>query len=121
MSISDKQLLGLRGELAEMDRQEAARMYPLNTKDGLTPYRLDCPLDAIEDVARGLAEGTIKFFFRKYLIKVGDWEWSLDGDLALWRKARAYAASLSSQGLLGPPLELFTPSWAPHGCEYSRA
>jgi len=111
----------IRQELDEIDRREEEYMYSRPVKDGPTPYYLSCPLDAIEDVARGLAKGTIKFFFRKHLIRVGDWEWSLDGDLALWRKARAYAASLSSQGLLGPLLELFTPSWAPHGCEYSRA
>jgi len=97
-----------------MDAQEAARMYPLSPWDGPTPYYLDCPLDAIEDVARGLAEGRIVFLLQRHIIQVGEREWSLDGDLALWREARIYAAHLRGLGFL-------TSWYSRHGIEYSRA
>jgi len=93
MSISDK-------ELAEMDRQEEARMYPLSPWDGPTPYYLDCPLDAIEGVARGLAEGHIVFLLQRHIIQVGEREWSIDGDLPLWREARVYADDFREHGFL---------------------
>ena len=87
-------------QLAELDRQSAEHMIPTWPWDGPAPYYLNCPLDAIEDVARSLAEGTILFLWRDHVIRVGEREWSLDGDLPLWRKAKAYAAQLAQQGLL---------------------
>jgi hypothetical protein len=91
-------------------------MIPLNCKDGPAPYYLpgQCPLDAIEDVARGLAEGTIQFLYHRHTIKIGQWEWSLDSDLQLWRDARIYAAHLRGLGLL-------ICWYTRYGVEYSRA
>ena len=81
------------------DAREAARMYLLSPWDGPAPYYLpgQCPLDAIEDVARGLAEGTIQFFYGPHLIIVGEWKWMLGKDFALWRKAWNYASQLEHQ------------------------
>jgi hypothetical protein len=92
----------LRQELDEIDRREEARMYPLTPSDGPCPYYLPGQdlLNAIENVARGLAEGTIQFFYGTHLIIVGEWRWLLGKDFALWRKAREYASQLERQRLL---------------------
>jgi len=99
----DRRAFGFaRAERIAQDRQEEKYMLPLNCKDGPAPYYLpgQCPLDAIEDVARGRGEGMIMFWPMKHIIEAGQQEWSLDGDLRLWRKARAYAVQLEGQGLL---------------------
>ena len=101
--MSYRDCVGLtRIQQEQMDAKNAERMYQLNYKDGPTPYNLPgtCPLDAIEDVARGLAEGTIRFLLRWHVIQVGQWEWSLDGDLPLWREARVYADDFREHGFL---------------------
>lgn len=90
-----------RQQLDEIDRENIECMIPLNRKDGPTPYYLDCPLDAIEKVARGLRDDdTIMFWPMNHIIQVGQQEWSLDGNLQLWREARFYADKLREQGLL---------------------
>jgi len=74
-AMSYQDCVGLtRIQQERMDAQEAARMYPLSPWDGPTPYYLDCPLDAIEDVARGLAEGRIVFLLQRHIIQVGERE-----------------------------------------------
>jgi len=97
-------MLGLtKVQEGEIDCQNAERMYPLNPRDGPAPYYLagQCPLDAIEDVARELRpESTIMFWPMNHIIEVGQQEWSLDGNLRLWRDARLYADKLREQGLL---------------------
>ena len=115
--MSYRDCVGLtRVQQEEEDAREAARMYPLTPGDGPTPYYLpgQCPLDAIEDVARGLRpESTVTFLLKRHIVQVGDLEWSLDGDLSLWREARIYAAHLRGLGLLT--------SWYSHnGIEYGR-
>jgi len=92
-------------KLAEED-ENAARMYPLNPSDGPAPYYLpgQCPIDTIEDVARGLAEGVIQFDYHNYVIRIGQWEWVLDSnlqsDMELWRSSRLYAKDFGDQCLL---------------------
>ena len=101
--MSYQDCVGLtRIQQEEEDAREAARMYPLNPGDGPAPYYLpgQCPLNAIEDVARGLAEGIIRFLASRHIIQVGQLEWSLDGDLSLWREASCYAEHLREHGLL---------------------
>jgi hypothetical protein len=91
--ISDAALFGLTEaqRMAEED-ENANFMYSCPIKDGL---------DAIEDVARGLRpETTIRFLLARHVVVVGGNEWALDSDLALWRRARAYAEELNHQGLL---------------------
>lgn len=89
-----------RDQLNEEARQNLeASIY--RHEDGPTPFYLNCPLDYIEDVARGLTEVDIILFLWGYcVIKVGGREWCLDGDLPLWRKARDCARQLQKQGLL---------------------
>jgi hypothetical protein len=66
-----------------------------------TPFYVNCPLNAIEDVARGLRpEACVRFLLKRHVIEVGADEWNLDGDLELWQKARAYAGELNHQGYL---------------------
>lgn len=102
--ITDTQLLGLNTaqRMAEEDAN-AEVMRRLSRKDGPTPFYLNCPLDAIEDVARGGyrdAPTVILFLHTDHVIVVDDREWRLDSRLKLWRKARAYARQLVGQGLL---------------------
>lgn len=102
MSISDKELHGLtESQRMAEEGANAAAMYRLNRKDGPTPYYLNCPIDAVEDVARNLrSEPVILFQWAYHVIKVGDDEWRLDNDLHIWRKARACAMRLVKEGLL---------------------
>jgi hypothetical protein len=92
-----------RQELDEMDCREEARMYKTNPGDGPAPYHLpgQDPLDAIEDVARRLIEADVVLFLAKrHVVQIGQWEWSLDSDLNLWREASCYAEHLRESGLL---------------------
>lgn len=100
--MRDVVLLGLtRIQQNQIDAENASRMYSRPAKDGPTPFYYHCPLGAIEDVARGLRpETAVRFLLARHVVVVGGNEWALDGDLALWRKARAYARELSHQGLL---------------------
>ena len=102
--MSYRDCVGLtRIQQEQADAQEAARMYPLNPSDGPAPYYLpgQCPLDAIEDVARGANKAnTILFLTRRHIIQVAQWEWSLDSNLPLWREASMYAERLRESGLL---------------------
>jgi hypothetical protein len=87
---------------AQEAQDEAARQYWANrARFGWTPYYFNCPLDAIEDVARGLRPAIcVRFLLARHVIEVGRDEWALDGDLELWRRARAYAEELNHQGFL---------------------
>jgi len=94
-------------ETRELDAQEAqheARAQHWANRDRFghhTPFYIRCPLNAIEDVARGLRPATpVRFLLARHVVVVGGDEWVLDGDLDLWRKAKAYARRLNHQGLL---------------------
>jgi len=93
-------------ETRERDAQEAqgeatAQYWANLARFGWTIFYFNCPLDAIEDVARGLrSEASVRFLLARHVIEVGGDEWNLDGDLELWQKVRAYAGELNHQGLL---------------------
>ena len=87
---------------AQEAQDEATRQYwAALARFGWTIFYLRCPLDAIEDVARGLRpETAIRFLLARHVVVVGEDRWDLDGDLVLWQKAKAYAGELNHQGLL---------------------
>lgn len=93
-------------EIIALEAQQAQEEIVLlqlanEARHGWAPFYYDCPLDAVEDVARGLRpEAAVHFLLARHMVVVGGDEWRLDGDLALWRKVRAYATELNHQGLL---------------------
>lgn len=102
--ITNAELLGLTtAQTMAIDAENFEVAHRPTRKDANSgPFYLDCPLDAIEDVARGGYRGapTVILFLWDHVIHIGEREWRLDGRLELWRKARAYARQLADQGLL---------------------
>lgn len=101
--ITDTELFGLTtAQQMSIDRENFEVAHRPSRKDANSgPFHLNCLLDAIEDVARGLRPEPVALFLWSYhVVKVGEQEWRLDWALPLWRKAKAYARQLVDEGLL---------------------